>query len=79
MRAGCLAPGGRWRALHTPTGEPPGRPAAGQSADSVGQLEIRGSGHLDEQTTREVLEVVKLATEADGVGPLSEHVMLHLR
>jgi mycothiol synthase len=79
MRAGCLAPGGRWRALHTPTGEPPGRPAAGQSADSVGQLEIRGSGHLDEQTAREVLEVVKLATEADGVGPLSEHVMLHLR
>jgi mycothiol synthase len=34
---------------------------------------------LDDQETDGVLAVVEAATEADGVRPLSEHAMLHLR
>jgi len=37
------------------------------------------TGQLDKQAARAVLELVRLATEEDGTGPLSEHVMLHLR
>ena len=35
--------------------------------------------HLDEGELAAVAVVVERATEADGVRPLSEHVMLHLR
>ncbi|MEU8377768.1 mycothiol synthase [Streptosporangium sp. NPDC048865] len=41
------------------------------------RVEYRGS--LGEQEVSDVLAVVEAATEADGVGPLNEHVMLHLR
>ncbi|MFI6320991.1 mycothiol synthase [Nonomuraea sp. NPDC050556] len=34
---------------------------------------------LDDQEVGEVLGVVEAATEADGVRPLNEHVMLHMR
>ncbi|MFE3454811.1 mycothiol synthase [Nonomuraea sp. NPDC059194] len=36
-------------------------------------------GRLDDQEIADVLAVVEAATEADGVRPLNEHVMLHLR
>ncbi len=36
-------------------------------------------GCIGEAEARAVLELVGAATEEDGVGPLSEHVMLHLR
>ncbi|TMR39449.1 mycothiol synthase [Nonomuraea zeae] len=40
-------------------------------------VEIREQ--LDDQEIAEVLDLVGAATEADGVRPLNEHVMLHLR
>jgi mycothiol synthase len=36
-------------------------------------------GQLSEDEVRAVADLVEAATEADGVRPLSEHVMLHLR
>ena len=36
-------------------------------------------GQLSEDEVRAVAALVEAATEADGVRPLSEHVMLHLR
>ncbi len=36
-------------------------------------------GQISESEAAAVLALVRAATEADGVGPLSEHVMLHLR
>ena len=47
----------------------PGRPTA--------QVEV--VGQLDPAEVRAVAGLVEAATEADGVRPLSEHVMLHLR
>jgi mycothiol synthase len=41
--------------------------------------EIRVVGRLAEQDAAAVSRLVRLSTEEDGVGPLSEHVMLHLR
>jgi mycothiol synthase len=41
--------------------------------------EITAHGRIGEATARAVLELVGAATDEDGVGPLSEHVMLHLR
>ena len=41
------------------------------------RVEIRRQ--LDDREIAEVLGVVEAATEADGVRPLNEHVMLHLR
>jgi mycothiol synthase len=41
--------------------------------------EIRITEHLTGDEVAAVLELVRLATEEDGVAPLSEHVMLHLR
>lgn len=41
--------------------------------------EITAYGRISETAARAVLELVSAATEEDGVGPLSEHVMLHLR
>ncbi|GAA3415881.1 mycothiol synthase [Streptosporangium vulgare] len=41
------------------------------------RVEYRGS--LGPQEVSDVLAVVEAATEADGVRPLNEHVMLHLR
>ena len=41
--------------------------------------EIRTADRLDDSDVASVLRLVRLATEEDGVAPLSEHVMLHLR
>jgi mycothiol synthase len=43
----------------------------------AGAVEVHG--HLDRPTVDAVHRLVDAATEADGVRPLSEHVMLHLR
>jgi mycothiol synthase len=44
-----------------------------------GQGKISARGRISESETAAVLALVRAATETDGVGPLSEHVMLHLR
>jgi mycothiol synthase len=41
--------------------------------------EVRVSGPLSAEESAAVLELVRRAAEEDGVTPLSEHVMLHLR
>jgi mycothiol synthase len=41
--------------------------------------QIRVAERLTSEDVAAVLELVRLATEEDGVAPLSEHVMLHLR
>jgi mycothiol synthase len=41
--------------------------------------DIRIADRLTDADVAAVLELVRLATEEDGVAPLSEHVMLHLR
>jgi mycothiol synthase len=40
---------------------------------------VSARGRLTEAEARDVLGLVRAAAEEDGVGPLSEHVMLHLR
>jgi len=55
-----------------PDPAPPESPAAGAP-------EITVHGRLTEAESRAVRELVRAAAEEDGVGPLSEHVMLHLR
>jgi mycothiol synthase len=54
-----------------PTDNPAGNSAAG--------TEVRVSGPLPARQAADVLELVERAAEEDGVSPLSEHVMLHLR
>jgi mycothiol synthase len=46
---------------------------------SADASEISVHGRLDEAESAAVRELVRAAAEEDGVGPLSEHVMLHLR
>lgn len=41
--------------------------------------QISDLGDLDPEQLREVLELIDAATDADGVSPVSEHVLLHLR
>ena len=53
--------------------------AAGDPAPAAGAPEITVHGRISDAEARAVLELVSAATEEDGVGPLSEHVMLHLR
>jgi mycothiol synthase len=48
-------------------------------ADSPTDDEIRVSGPLPAEQAADVLDLVRHAAEEDGVSPLSEHVMLHLR
>jgi mycothiol synthase len=48
-------------------------------ADSRAGGEIRVSGPLPLEQAARVLDLVSHAAEEDGVNPLSEHVMLHLR
>ena len=50
---------------------------AAEASLPTGQLEIVGP--LSAEEIRAVAVLVEAATEADGVRPLSEHVMLHLR
>lgn len=51
----------------------------GQGAPGAGAPVITARGRLTEAEARDVLALVRAAAEEDGVGPLSEHVMLHLR
>jgi mycothiol synthase len=53
-------------------------PAPSGSA-AAGAPEITVHGRLTDAESRAVRELVRAAAEEDGVGPLSEHVMLHLR
>jgi mycothiol synthase len=54
-----------------PIGDP-----AGASAD---RTQVSVSGPLSADRAAEVIDLVRRAAEEDGVSPLSEHVMLHLR
>jgi mycothiol synthase len=53
------------------SGAPGGVPA--------GQVEVRVTGPLRPAEADEVLDLVQEAADADGVGPLSEHVLLSVR
>ncbi len=41
--------------------------------------ELRTHGHLSDDEVAATLKLVRAATDEDGVSPLSEHVLLHLR
>jgi mycothiol synthase len=58
-----------------------GRQALRRPSDDAapGQSLISAAGRIGESQTGEVLRLVAAATDADGVSPLSEHVLLHLR
>jgi mycothiol synthase len=45
----------------------------------AGAPQITAAGPISEDEAQSVLALVRAAAEEDGVGPLSEHVMLHLR
>src|ERR1700691_6406871 len=74
-------------AIPKPAPTPPraaGRPGLsrrldGQGAPGAGAPAITVRGKLTQAEAQDVLGLVRAATEQDGVGPLSEHVMLHLR
>jgi mycothiol synthase len=65
--------------MPTPSPDRPVQAAAHGEADAAGQAEIQVSGPLPTQAADAVLGLVAQAAETDGVSPLSEHVMLHLR
>lgn len=50
-----------------------------RSNQPSGNTEVRVSGQLSADDAAKVLDLVQRAAEEDGVSPLSEHVMLHLR
>jgi len=54
-------------------------PTDNPRGDSADQTEVRVSGPLPGTQAAQVLDLVQRAAEEDGVSPLSEHVMLHLR
>jgi mycothiol synthase len=54
-----------------------GRPALRRPSGD--DARISAAGQLGESQTDEVLRLVAAATDQDGVSPLSEHVLLHLR
>jgi mycothiol synthase len=62
-----------------PTSEQPDPDPAGPHLAPRGQAQIRASGPLAGPAAEAVLRLVAAAAEEDGVAPLSEHVMLHLR
>ena len=47
--------------------------------DTVSPITVVTSGPLDAELTTQVFALVERAIDTDGVSPLSEHVMLHLR
>src|SRR5262249_53932458 len=53
------------------------RPVEGRGRGGVSELRI--AGHLSEEDVAATLRLVRAATDEDGVSPLSEHVLLHLR
>ena len=52
---------------------------AGQPDGDADQIRIQTAGQLSPAEAAAVLDLVSAAADADGVSPLSEHVMLHLR
>src|SRR6266705_370468 len=91
-RAAAAAPGpavtGGRSALHQPGDDaaasasarsagPSRAPAAAAVPGSPADVSVRGQ--IPEAEAAAVLALVRAAADADGVGPLSEHVMLHLR
>src|SRR5262249_57649676 len=56
----------------------PGGEHSGQSRLGV-TAEIVSRSRLDSDETNAVLTLLRAVTEADGVAPTSEHVLLHLR
>jgi mycothiol synthase len=54
-------------------------PKASATPPKAGPPQIAVHGRMTEAESLAVRELVKAAAEEDGVGPLSEHVMLHLR
>lgn len=54
---------------------PTGSPVGG----SPDQADVTTSGPLPADQAAQVLDLIRRAAEEDGVNPLSEHVMLHLR
>src|SRR5580698_1933336 len=60
-----------------PAGEPPAV-APGPPMSSA-DAEVQVSGSLTEPQAAAVLDLVARAAQADGVAPLSEHGMLHVR
>jgi mycothiol synthase len=66
-------------ALHTPEADAAASSAASAPSATSGQHGVSVHGQISESEAAAVLELVCAATETDGVGPLSEHVMLHLR
>jgi mycothiol synthase len=51
----------------------------GRESESPGSKVVRVDGQLSRREAVAVLDLVQHAAEEDGVSPLSEHVMLHLR
>ncbi len=51
----------------------------GDTQDGADRTQVRVSGPLAADQAADVLDLVRRAAEEDGVSPLSEHVMLHLR
>ncbi len=62
-----------------PSSDGPRPDTAGGPPRAADAPEVTVHGRISEAEARAVLELVSAATEEDGVGPLSEHVMLHLR
>lgn len=56
-----------------------GSPDVDQSASVTGRPHVVTTDVLDEGLTAQLASLVASATAADGVGPLSEHALLHLR
>jgi mycothiol synthase len=54
-------------------------PTDSPDAEKLAPTEVRVSGPLPPDQAALVLDLVRRAAEEDGVSPLSEHVMLHLR
>jgi mycothiol synthase len=54
-------------------------PIDSPGAGSADQVAVTTSGPLPADEAAQVLDVIRRAAEEDGVSPLSEHVMLHLR
>jgi mycothiol synthase len=57
-------------------GEPP---AADSGGREDGSIKVRATGSLPPTDAAAVLQLVSEAARADGVSPLSEHVVLHLK
>jgi mycothiol synthase len=56
-----------------------GAPSVSRAAELADVLPVEQATHLSPPDVDAVLDLVRRATEADGVAPLSEHVLLHLR